>query len=78
MGANGFGDAVELFDGESAGGQEFAGACDGVGDVVPAFQLRLVAGAMADIDAQIVHPGRGKKDVVVVVHTLADGSCKSV
>ena len=72
MRADGLAHAVKLIGGKPAGGKEFPGARNGVGNVVPALQFCLAHGPVPDIDAQVVHPCGGKEHVVVIVHAFAD------
>src|ERR1035438_8854944 len=58
--------------------EEFAGAGNRVGDMIPARELSRVRGAMTHEDAQIMHPGGGKENVIVEFQSLPDAVGESI
>src|SRR5215831_2270513 len=63
---------VQLSPGKSPIGQEFPAAADGIWNVVPLRKLRRIFRSMAEKHAKVMHPSRGKEDVVVVLHSFAN------
>lgn len=76
--ANDLKDSGNFLFGEAAVSQDLRGVLAGVCDVVPAGEVAGIFRAIADEYAEIVEPGSGEDDVVVIVESGADGFNQSV
>src|SRR5215469_9510228 len=78
MGADRLCNTIQLFLWESPLPQELAAPADGIWNVIPLGKLRGIVGPVAQKDTQVMHPGSGKKDVIVKLHPLANLGRQSV
>src|ERR1039457_3684581 len=65
------GHRVELLSRKSPASQQFSAPRDRVRDMIPAGESLRISGTVPDKDSQIVHPCAGKKNAVIVIHTLS-------